>query len=225
MQIKYVFIGFPTTTGKYRPIYYIEIERAEGYINSLIPVAMVQQMADFIKTYCRCSFCHKQVLQSLARCSCEQQISGRICVEFPKEIFESIFIPLFEYQRKMEGYARKALSRSRKILGAGKYTNQEIDLLLLAQEGLCYYCAVHLVNEDGKPKFHIDHYIPLAEGGHNEISNLVLSCPPCNLRKGIEEGSKFIRRVSKTLDLAARVKAKLIRKHVKLYKKKMNSNE
>lgn len=41
----------------------------------------------------------------------------------------------------------------------------------------CFYCGKELL------LFHIDHYIPLSKGGRHTISNLVVSCPKCNLRK------------------------------------------
>jgi 5-methylcytosine-specific restriction endonuclease McrA len=35
---------------------------------------------------------------------------------------------------------------------------------------------------------HIDHVIPLAEGGTNALSNLQLLCAKCNLAKGKKTG-------------------------------------
>lgn len=44
--------------------------------------------------------------------------------------------------------------------------------------GMCRYCQ-----SSGGP-FHIDHVVPWAIGGVSDMSNLVLACAPCNLRKG-----------------------------------------
>lgn len=41
----------------------------------------------------------------------------------------------------------------------------------------CYYC-----NDEGGP-FSVDHVVPLARGGTNELSNLVVACRPCNSSK------------------------------------------
>jgi 5-methylcytosine-specific restriction endonuclease McrA len=41
--------------------------------------------------------------------------------------------------------------------------------------GICVYC--------GKPGNSIDHVMPLSKGGKHEISNLVIACLPCNIRK------------------------------------------
>ena len=47
-----------------------------------------------------------------------------------------------------------------------------------AQKGRCYYCRKK-VGE----KYHVDHVIPLARGGSNDPSNLVIACPSCNTSK------------------------------------------
>lgn len=56
--------------------------------------------------------------------------------------------------------------------------------LYKAYGGVCQYCSEIIVGA-----FHIDHILPVAKGGNNDIANLTLACPPCNLSKG-----------SKTLD-------------------------
>jgi hypothetical protein len=47
-------------------------------------------------------------------------------------------------------------------------------------EGMCRHC--------GRPlrfnSFHVDHLVPIARGGGNEMQNLAASCAPCNLSKG-----------------------------------------
>lgn len=48
--------------------------------------------------------------------------------------------------------------------------------LELRDRGTCRYC--------GEPGDQIDHVVPIAMGGSNRISNLVLACQPCNSRKG-----------------------------------------
>lgn len=47
-------------------------------------------------------------------------------------------------------------------------------------EVYCYWCK----NTISPMKAHIDHVIPLARGGAHCLSNLVISCVSCNLRKG-----------------------------------------
>jgi 5-methylcytosine-specific restriction endonuclease McrA len=256
-EIQYAFIEANFTTREYTRLYYIEKEFAEKYCDTLprgsieeefarrsIKIKMVRELSDFIRTYCRCPYCHEQVPQSLARCSCrkdavtqqksvkwpfptpginteEHQESFLIDVEFPTEIYRTIFDPIVSKQIYAERIAAKTLNRNRKLLNAGRHTKQEINLLMLAQEKLCYYCTTPLVKEDGTPHFHIDHYVPVARDGRNDISNLVLSCPSCNISKGAEDGNYFIRFVSASLDLSTREKAKSIRHSVKVYRKKL----
>jgi len=44
----------------------------------------------------------------------------------------------------------------------------------------CQYCGAH----PPKAILHVDHIVPVAEGGGNEDTNLVTSCDHCNLGKG-----------------------------------------
>lgn len=41
----------------------------------------------------------------------------------------------------------------------------------------CQYCGIENV------KFHIDHIIPISNGGSDEFKNLTVSCSKCNIRK------------------------------------------
>lgn len=47
-------------------------------------------------------------------------------------------------------------------------------------EFACQYCGEH----PPAVILHVDHIHPVAEGGGNEIENLITSCAPCNLGKG-----------------------------------------
>ena len=44
----------------------------------------------------------------------------------------------------------------------------------------CQYCGGHPPEQI----LHVDHIVPVAEGGENNIDNLVTSCSACNLGKG-----------------------------------------
>lgn len=50
----------------------------------------------------------------------------------------------------------------------------------------CAYCGKDL------EKYHVDHKIPICRGGCNDKSNLAISCPSCNLRKGRKTVEEFI---------------------------------
>lgn len=48
-----------------------------------------------------------------------------------------------------------------------------------SQENICRYCSKRVPSND----IHIDHIIPLAKWGSNDISNLCISCSRCNRKK------------------------------------------
>lgn len=220
---KYIFLGGPMST-TWISIEYIEEKFAEEYRLSFIPpMSMSTKMNEFILKYCRCHHC-KSPLKSLCRCSCGQYVEPKpIVVEFAETLYELVYKKIWVEQSVKEKYKRKALNRQSKLETAGKYTKQKVDLLLSVQEGCCYYCASNIIDE-AKKGYHIDHYVALSNGGMNEISNLVLACPACNLAKGIQDGNSFTRSLRKKLDLASQNKAKNIRSKVRYFKKlKTNS--
>lgn len=71
--------------------------------------------------------------------------------------------------------------RAYKVNAGGDYTNQEIQEQYERQNGRCYYAACGHVKLGGI--YHVEHVIPLSRGGRNDISNIVLTCPRCNLSK------------------------------------------
>ena len=46
----------------------------------------------------------------------------------------------------------------------------------------CEYCGLAQAGQEAT--FHVDHVIPLAEGGDTSLDNLALACVSCSLRKG-----------------------------------------
>ena len=57
-----------------------------------------------------------------------------------------------------------------------------------SQRGLCVYCRARL--GVGMPS-HIDHVVPVAQGGFNQRDNLQLLCSACNLRKADRTDAEF----------------------------------
>lgn len=60
---------------------------------------------------------------------------------------------------------------------------------LLKQESCCFWCGIPLGGVA-----HRDHVEPLARGGFNHVSNLVMACPPCNLDKSASEPRSWIKK-------------------------------
>lgn len=58
--------------------------------------------------------------------------------------------------------------------------------MMIEQGRLCAYCDRKMTDD---PRDHIrfatfDHVIPTADGGTDDLGNLVLACEPCNKAKG-----------------------------------------
>lgn len=49
----------------------------------------------------------------------------------------------------------------------------------------CYYCGANDAT-------HVDHVVPKAKGGGDELDNLVAACARCNLRKGSKSQGLFL---------------------------------
>lgn len=85
------------------------------------------------------------------------------------------------YLLRKESGKKRVVDLNRRALKAkakGKITKTIIQELLLESNGVCFYCKTTI------DKYHIDHYMPLSKGGSNEKSNLRISCPTCNIKKG-----------------------------------------
>lgn len=77
---------------------------------------------------------------------------------------------------KIKHYNINAKAKRKKA--AGHCTPADISFLMRHQRGECVLCHCSI-----KEKYHVDHRIPIARGGHNGIGNLQLLCPACNLKK------------------------------------------
>lgn len=65
-------------------------------------------------------------------------------------------------------------------------------------DGLCHHCGVAMAVEHGLPhSFQVDHFVALANGGSNDIENLVPSCARCNASKGKKTADTFVAGVPK----------------------------
>lgn len=83
-------------------------------------------------------------------------------------------------------HERRRRDRHRAAKLVGRHTLAEVRVLLTRQNGLCAnnLCSVALVVEPGPLRFHEDHILAITLGGTDDISNIQLLCPTCNLRKG-----------------------------------------
>jgi len=58
----------------------------------------------------------------------------------------------------------------------------ELQALFAAFDGQCVYCGIS--EEEAGESHHVDHVIPISEGGRHHRSNLVQACATCNRSKG-----------------------------------------
>lgn len=74
---------------------------------------------------------------------------------------------------------RKALARARRCAVYEKYG------------GRCAYCGAPITYQE----MQVDHIVPVANGGTNELTNLNPSCPTCNAFKADKSIKSFRRRL------------------------------
>lgn len=89
----------------------------------------------------------------------------------------------FRQESRWRGKAKKALKRSLR----GKVSRNIEEKLLELQEGKCYYCSSFI----GDGWYHWEHKTPLSRGGLHDDSNIVLSCPICNMSKSSKTEEEF----------------------------------
>ena len=76
--------------------------------------------------------------------------------------------------------------RSRIVSSETKWSKDDIAELKKRQRGHCYWCRKKLDD-----KYEIDHVWPLVKGGSNGKENIVISCKPCNRKKGAKTPIQF----------------------------------
>lgn len=77
----------------------------------------------------------------------------------------------------------KARRRSQEAIGD---SSRSIAEWVESVKKVCYWCSKKCADE-----YHIDHYHPLSKGGEHRVSNLVIACPTCNLRKNAKDPLEF----------------------------------
>lgn len=64
----------------------------------------------------------------------------------------------------------------------------------------CAYCGKERTDTDGPRSYHIDHVIPMSQGGPNSRWNLVKTCISCNTSKGFDSLVAFRERTPMLTD-------------------------
>ena len=97
------------------------------------------------------------------------------------------------YQRWREKYPDqnrvfKHKRRTRLLATGNSFTSDQIRSLSITQNYKCVNCKTSI-----RKSFHIDHIMPVSLGGSNDISNIQLLCPCCNLRKRAKHPREWAR--------------------------------
>jgi len=93
-------------------------------------------------------------------------------------------------RRKDVSRAQGSKRRSRKIYAGGTHSSSDIRRQGESQRWRCWWCGKYC-----KEKYHADHLVALAKGGHNDPSNIVIACPSCNLKKNAKTPDEFCGRL------------------------------
>lgn len=108
---------------------------------------------------------------------------------------EKLLMRAYEW-RKKNPEKRKSISKSykarRRAQESGGDSTAAIHEWEKNTKKLCYWCGCKC-----DKKYHIDHYQPLANGGSHTISNLVVACPKCNIRKSAKDPYEFAKSFGK----------------------------
>ena len=154
-----------------------------------------------LRKYAKCENCGASPTTDFGLCPC-----GSVCgspfgnasvyrVSFA--VWESKLKSLWREElhriKQTKRHLRKQLSR---LEGKTPFTSEDIEKLKSVQNNTCYYCGTSI--SEG---FHIEHLTPLANGGGNDIDNIMLACPPCNQDKGVSDEVVYWRRLQKQLPL------------------------
>lgn len=110
-----------------------------------------------------------------------------------KELF---IIRSRRYRNTPKGKISKLNSehKRRAIKKDGDVSNKQLGTLYSSTK-TCYWCNAKLMKGD----IHLDHYTPLSKGGLHTISNLVLSCSKCNLKKSAKDPLLFAQEMGRLL--------------------------
>lgn len=101
-----------------------------------------------------------------------------------------VYIPAYRLTPEEKKEARRESSHrnhQRRRAGGKAPPRGQIDGMWCLQHGRCAYCQ-----QPFGDKYHVDHKTPVTRGGGNNIENLHLTCPRCNMIKGTMTHEEFL---------------------------------
>jgi 5-methylcytosine-specific restriction endonuclease McrA len=156
------------------------------------PAGLTADIVDFLVSHCRCTYCGAEIAKPIGPCACgEAEGDGFVLVAAYDRVKHREDVKrLYDREESRAGHRSR---RKLLAMAGGSIRPGELKELLAAQGCICYYCAASLLDEAGKPRYHADHYLALADQGRNDLDNMVLACPPCNLEKNSMSPARFER--------------------------------
>lgn len=107
-------------------------------------------------------------------------------------------IKLTDEQRKLRRAEKSRVNNLRRRASGPAPHKFDIGRMFCMQDAQCIYCLAPLAGS-----YHIDHKTPVSRGGKNDLPNLHLTCPQCNLAKGAMTHEEFLvskrRRLPRTI--------------------------
>ncbi len=183
--------------------------------NGMFEEGLSLDFVEFFREHGVCDFCGTPIAEDFSRCGCGKPLGrgNHLVIKFPTSLFQSHFRML--YSRELGRAANARRSRMVRENG-GKFNRKHIKGMHAAQRGLCYFCGVSI--ELGSKSLHVDHYEPIAEGGKNDLSNMVLTCARCNLLKNAMHGDRFDAKARKFRTAEFTTILRAMRRDLKAYK-------
>jgi 5-methylcytosine-specific restriction endonuclease McrA len=183
-------------------------------------LGLSERFVTFIREHGRCSFCDSTFADTLNKCSCSKPKSRKehLHVRFPQSVYYSVLYPILQ---KENGRKKMAIRSERIKENGGSHTKNDLAALIAIQENSCYFCGTEIELISGLNKAHADHYESIFDGGRNDVQNIVMTCPSCNLKKGTLDGSHFENLIRKTRTPEISKKLGVIRRSLNSYKKKL----
>lgn len=192
-----------------------------GLVDMGVNFGMSGRMKSLLEEFTACNHCHKVCSDIYEHFSCvgscanyfvnEVQVTARDDLEliFPNDK-KDLFLDTERYEKSCRSSFHRKVRLNRAV---GSFTEKSVRELLNVQKGHCYYCYASLYTPDGsRDEFQRDHYVAIASGGRNHISNIVLACPTCNGQKNNMHGDLFVLHAGK--GRAKEVQADLRQLHI-----------
>lgn len=167
-----------------------------GYVAEL---GMLSAFAEALGEYARCVACGAPPQVDFGLCPCGRETPtnarkdefGRSWYRIDADVWDDTVEPLWKKDRR-RAYDRNSKARRRRAILESEeisYSPRDVVLLREIQKDACYYCGKSTGGGD-----QIDHLEPLARGGSNGFSNIVLACSTCNRAKWALSEARFWRK-------------------------------